>query len=41
MNYNTFPIQDALRPELSWAHYRARMKVEEDKKAPIKSADKR
>ena len=29
--YNTFPIQDALRPELSWTHYRALMKVEDDK----------
>lgn len=28
--YNTFPIQDALRPELSWTHYRALMKVEDD-----------
>ena len=29
--YNTFPIQDALRPELSWTHYRSLMKVEDDK----------
>lgn len=29
--YSTFPIQDALRPELSWTHYRALMKVEDDK----------
>ena len=28
--YNTFPIQDALRPELSWTHYRALMKVEDE-----------
>ena len=25
--YSTFPIRDALRPELSWTHYRALMKV--------------
>ena len=25
--YLAFPIQDALRPELSWTHYRSLMKV--------------
>jgi len=29
--YLTFPIQDALRPELSWTHYRSLMRVEDDK----------
>ena len=28
--YMTFPIQDSLRPELSWTHYRALMKVEDE-----------
>ena len=28
--YVTFPIQDALRPELSWTHYRALMKVTDE-----------
>lgn len=28
--YATFPIQDALRPELSWTHYRALMKVTDE-----------
>lgn len=28
--YVTFPIQDALRPELSWSHYRALMKVSDE-----------
>lgn len=28
--YLTFPIQDALRPELSWTHYRHLMKVNDD-----------
>lgn len=26
--YQTFPIQDALRPELSWTHYRQLMRIE-------------
>ncbi|MBO7448819.1 MAG: hypothetical protein J6U54_00485 [Clostridiales bacterium] len=26
--YTVFPIQDALRPELSWTHYRGLMKGE-------------
>lgn len=26
--YRTFPIRDALRPELSWTHYRLLLKVE-------------
>ena len=29
--YLTFPIQDALRPELSWTHYRSLMKVNDAK----------
>ena len=29
--YLTFPIQDALRPELSWTHYRSLMKVADAK----------
>ncbi len=29
--YMTFPIRDALRPELSWTHYRMIMKVDEPK----------
>ncbi len=29
--YLTFPIQDALRPELSWTHYRSLMKVPDAK----------
>lgn len=29
--YLTFPIQDALRPELSWTHYRSLMKVSDAK----------
>ena len=29
--YLTFPIQDALRPELSWTHYRSLMKVNDEK----------
>lgn len=29
--YRMFPIQDALRPELSWTHYRQLMKVEDQK----------
>ncbi len=28
--YAAFPIQDALRPELSWTHYRALMKVTDE-----------
>lgn len=28
--YVTFPIQDALRPELSWTHYRTLMKVNDE-----------
>ena len=28
--YLTFPIQDALRPEVSWTHYRHLMKVNDD-----------
>ena len=28
--YLTFPIRDALRPELSWTHYRALMKVSDE-----------
>lgn len=28
--YASFPIQDALRPELSWTHYRALMKVTDE-----------
>lgn len=28
--YKTFPIQDALRPELSWTHYRLLMKIENE-----------
>ena len=31
--YATFLIQDALRPESSWAHYRSLMKFS-DEKAP-------
>ena len=27
--YSAFPIQDAVRPELSWTHYRALMKVKD------------
>ncbi len=30
--YSTFQIRDALRPELSWTHYRSLMRVE-DKEA--------
>jgi len=30
--YQTFPIQDALRLELSWTHYRLLMKVNEPKR---------
>ncbi|MFJ2460224.1 YhcG family protein [Pseudomonas neuropathica] len=29
--YQTFPIRDALRPELSWTHYRRLLRVESDK----------
>ena len=29
--YLAFPIRDALRPELSWTHYRALMRVEDEK----------
>ena len=29
--YLTFPIQDALRPELSWSHYRILMRVPDEK----------
>ncbi len=29
--YTTFPIRDALRPELSWTHYRLLMKVTDEK----------
>jgi predicted nuclease of restriction endonuclease-like (RecB) superfamily len=29
--YATFPIRDALRPELSWSHYRALIRVEKEK----------
>ena len=28
--YNIFPIRDALRPELSWTHYRSLMRVEDE-----------
>ena len=28
--YQAFPIRDALRPELSWTHYRTLLKVEEE-----------
>ena len=28
--YQAFPIRDALRPELSWTHYRALLRVERD-----------
>ena len=28
--YNAFPIRDALRPELSWTHYRTLLRVESD-----------
>ena len=28
--YRLFPIQDALRPELSWTHYRSLMKVSDE-----------
>lgn len=28
--YQTFPIRDALRPELSWTHYRRLLRVEDD-----------
>ncbi len=28
--YQLFPIQDALRPELSWTHYRSLLKVENE-----------
>lgn len=28
--YSSFPIQDALRPELSWTHYRLLLKVERE-----------
>ncbi|SFU88577.1 PDDEXK nuclease domain-containing protein [Butyrivibrio sp. M55] len=28
--YNTFPIRDAVRPELSWTHYRSLMRVEDE-----------
>ena len=34
--YLTFQKANALRSELSWTHYRARMKVEEDKKSAEK-----
>ena len=27
--YRTFPIRDALRPELSWTHYRSLMRIED------------
>lgn len=29
--YRTFPIRDALRPELSWSHYRKLISVEDEK----------
>ncbi|HUQ97737.1 MAG TPA: PDDEXK nuclease domain-containing protein [Chitinophagaceae bacterium] len=29
--YQTFPIRDAVRPELSWTHYRLLLKVENEK----------
>ena len=29
--YATFPIQDALRPELSWTHYRSLMRISDEK----------
>ena len=28
--YIVFPIQDALRPELSWTHYRSLMRVKDE-----------
>lgn len=28
--YQAFPIRDALRPELSWTHYRTLLKVEHE-----------
>ena len=28
--YQAFPIRDALRPELSWTHYRTLLRVESD-----------
>ena len=28
--YQTFPIRDALRPELTWTHYRTLLRVEQD-----------
>ena len=28
--YKIFPIQDALRPELSWTHYHSLMRVEDE-----------
>jgi len=30
--YQLFPIQDALRPELSWTHYRILIRIENEKK---------
>jgi hypothetical protein len=30
VSYQAFPIRDALRPELSWTHYRTMLKVERE-----------